>query len=107
MKTWALILALVGVWRGSAIADDWQKPWASEKVAAAARCAETFEDYQLQAICMDNEKDGHQKMQSDFGPPAQIAEQAKKRCVSRFEEFQLQAVCMQNEKDGYEKLKRY
>jgi len=31
---------------------------------AKVRCARTFDDFQLQAVCMQNEKDGYDKMQS-------------------------------------------
>jgi len=88
-------------------AGNWQNSWSAEKGAAANRCAKTFEDYQLQAVCMDNEKDGYDKMQGDFGLPSSVAYKAKNRCVKVFADFQLQAVCMQNEKDGYDKMKNY
>lgn len=45
-------------------AGDWQKPWNTEKVGSAALCAKTFEHFQLQAVCMENEKDGYQKMKN-------------------------------------------
>ncbi len=48
-------------------AGDWRNAWESEKHAAAQRCAKTFADYQLQAVCMNNEKRGYDKMQGDFG----------------------------------------
>ncbi len=88
-------------------AGDWRNSWSSEKGAAAQRCARTFDDYQLQAVCMDNEKDGYIKMQSSFGLPNSVAYKAKVRCMSTFDDFQLQAVCMQNEKDGYDKMQKY
>ncbi len=88
-------------------AGDWQNSWSSEKIAAAKRCAQTFDDYQLQAVCMDNEKDGYNKMQGTFGLPSSVSLKAKKRCSRTFEDFQLQAVCMQNEKDGYDKMQNY
>jgi len=31
---------------------------------AKGRCASTFDDFQLQAVCMQNEKDGYDKMQN-------------------------------------------
>jgi len=30
---------------------------------AKVRCARTFDDFQLQTVCMQNEKDGYGKMQ--------------------------------------------
>ena len=53
----------------SAHAGNWQNSWSSGKGAAAQRCAETFDDYQLQEVCMDNETEGHNKMQGNFWPP--------------------------------------
>lgn len=91
----------------AANAGDWRNSWSSEKSAAAQRCAKTFEDYQLQAVCMDNEKDGYDKMQGNFGLPASVAHKAKIRCARTFDDFQLQAVCMQNEKEGYDKMQGY
>jgi hypothetical protein len=89
------------------VAGDWQRSWAEEKAAAAARCAKTFDDYQLQAVCMSNEKEGYDKMKGNFGFAAAEALKAKARCARTFEDFQLQAVCMQNEKEGFEKLQNY
>ena len=88
-------------------AGDWQKPWNTEKAGSAALCAKTFEHYQLQAVCMENEKDGYEKMQGNFGLPSDVAKKAKARCSRTFGLFQLQAVCMENEKDGYQKMKNY
>lgn len=88
-------------------AGDWQSSWSSEKRAAAQRCAKTFDDYQLQAVCMDNEREGYNKMQGNFGLPSSVAHKAKNRCARTFDDFQLQAVCMQNEKDGYDKMQNY
>ena len=88
-------------------AGNWQRSWVSEKGAAASRCAKTFDDYQLQAVCMNNEKEGYDKMQDNFGLPASEAQKAKIRCARTFDDFQVQAVCMQNEKDGYDKMRRY
>ncbi len=88
-------------------AGNWQNSWSSEKGAAAQRCAKTFDNYQLQAVCMDNEKSGYDKMQGNFGLPGTIAVKAKERCARIFDQFQLQAVCMQNEKDGYDKMQKY
>lgn len=45
-------------------AGEWQKPWSSVEAAASQRCAKTFEAYQLQSICMENEKDGYNKMKT-------------------------------------------
>lgn len=92
---------------GFADAGNWQSSWASEKGAAASRCAKTFDDYQLQAVCMDNEREGYDKMQGNFGLPISEAQKAKTRCARTFADFQLQAVYMQNEKDGYDKMRRY
>ncbi|MBA3966097.1 MAG: hypothetical protein H0X47_10030 [Nitrospirales bacterium] len=92
---------------GIAHAGDWQNSWSSEKGSAAQRCAKTFDNYQLQAVCMDNEKDGYHTMQGNFGLPISVAAKAKSRCARTFDQFQLQAVCMQNEKDGYDKMQNY
>ena len=91
----------------AAHAGNWQNSWPSEKSAAAQRCAKTFDDYQLQAVCMDNEKEGYNKMQGNFGLPSSVARKAKVRCARTFDDFQLQTVCMQNEKDGYGKMQKY
>jgi hypothetical protein len=56
---------------------------------------------------MDNERAGYDKMQGNFGLPADIAANAKERCARTFPQFQLQAICMENEKEGYEKMKSY
>ncbi len=56
---------------------------------------------------MDNEREGYDKMQGNFGMPADEAEKAKERCAKIFDQLQLQAVCMQNEKQGYDKMKDY
>ena len=88
-------------------AGEWEKPWSSVKSAAAKRCAKIFEDFQLQAVCMENEKEGYDNMQGDFSMPHEIARKAKNRCERVFADFQLQAVCMQNEKEGYDKMKSY
>jgi len=105
------ISILVGVslvvFVSTAHAGNWQNLWSSEKIAAAQRCAKTFDDYQLQAVCMDNEKEGYNKMQGNFGLPNSTAHKAKVRCARTFDDFQLQAVCMQNEKDGYDKMQNY
>ena len=44
-----------------AFAGEWEKPWSSVKGAAAQSCAKTFQDFQLQAVCMENEKKGYDK----------------------------------------------
>ena len=88
-------------------AGDWQSLWLSEKRNAAERCARIFDNFQLQAVCMDNEKEGYHKMQGDFGLPSSIAYEAKIRCARIFDDFQLQAVCMKNEKVGYDKMQSY
>jgi len=91
----------------SAHAGNWQNSWSSEKGTAAQRCAKTFDDYQLQAVCMDNEREGYNKMQGNFDLPSSVAHKAKVRCARTFDDFQLQAVFMQNEKDGYDKMQNY
>jgi hypothetical protein len=88
-------------------AGEWQNSWSSEKGAASQRCAKTFDDYQLQAVCMDNERDGYNKMQGNFGLPSSVEHKAKMRCANTFNDLQLQAVCMQNKKDGYDKMQNY
>jgi len=104
----ACLVVLLTVFAGvcsNAFAGEWEKPWASVKDAAKLRCAKTFEDFQLQAVCMENEKKGYDKMQDDFGMPSAVAQKAKERCERTFKDFQLQAVCMENEKKGYDKMK--
>lgn len=101
------VLSSLALVAGSADAGSWQSSWASEKGSAASRCAKTFENYQLQAVCMDNERKGYDKMQDNFGLPNSEAQKAKIRCARTFADFQLQAVCMQNEKDGYDKMRNY
>jgi hypothetical protein len=88
-------------------AGDWQKNWSSVEGQSAKKCAKVFDSFQLQAVCMENEKRGYDKMQSDFSLPADIASKAKDRCEKVFDSFQLQAVCMENEQKGYEKMKHY
>ncbi len=88
----------------TALAENWQNPWSSEKGSAAQRCAKTFDNFQMQAVCMQNEQNGYNKMQSNFGLPSSVAQQAKVRCARTFDDFQMQAVCMQNEKNGYDKM---
>jgi len=88
-------------------AGSWQNSWPSEVSAAKGRCSQAFDQYQLQAICMDNEREGYQKMQGSFGLPPDIADKAKLRCARVFEQFQLQAICMENERDGYKKMQGY
>lgn len=91
----------------SQYAGDWQQPWSSEKRAAAQRCAKRYEDYRLQAVCMDNEKDGYDKIQGNFGLPSAIATSSKSRCAKTYESFALQAVCMENINEGYQKMQKY
>ena len=87
--------------------EPWQRPWPSVKAASAKQCAQIFDTYQMQAVCMDNERNGYEKMQSDFGMPADVATKAKAKCGEIFDTFQMQAVCMQNEKKGYDKMNKY
>ena len=105
--TRASIIVFLAGFTINAHAADSEKPWSSVQGDAAKRCARTFEEYQLQAVCMENEKTGYGKMQGSFGMPADVADQAKARCARTFDEFQLQAVCMENERKGYEKMKQY
>lgn len=75
--------------------------WSSARSGALARCAARFEDFALQAVCLRNEEEAHQKMQGDFALPAPVARKAKKRCERSFKEFSLQAACMENESEAY------
>jgi hypothetical protein len=86
---------------------DWEKPWSKVKHKSVASCKKIFEDYQLQAVCMENEKEGYNKLQGNFGMPAKEARKAKERCQKVFDNFQLQAVCMENESKGYKQMKKY
>jgi hypothetical protein len=52
---------------------------------------------------MENEREGYDKMQGNFGMPDNIAGRAKERCTELFDIFQLQADCMEKEKKDYEK----
>jgi hypothetical protein len=100
-------LATTALLAQPAAAVSWLKPWDEAKKESAALCAAQFDNYQLQAVCMDNEREGFEKMQNDFGLPGKVALEAKGRCERLFPMFQLQAVCMQNEKDGYDKMQQY
>lgn len=102
----ALVASLLVV-SATSTAGNWQNAWSMEKGEAATRCANTFDNYQLQAVCMDNEKQGYDKMQDDFGLPPTAAQAAKIRCAKIFDMFQLQAVCMENEKKGYDQMQQY
>ncbi len=68
-------------------AGNWQNSWSSEKGSATQWCAKTFDDYQLQAVCMDNEREGYNKMQANFGLPSSVAHKAKVRCARTFDNF--------------------
>ena len=57
------VLILTFLFIGNVYAANWRNSWVSEKGAAKERCAQHFDDYQLQAVCMQNEKDGYDKMQ--------------------------------------------
>lgn len=41
---------------------EWEKPWASVKDTAEKYCARVFDSFQLQAVCMENERKGYAKM---------------------------------------------
>lgn len=88
-------------------AADWQNSWSVEKQQSAKYCAQLFDNYQLQAVCMDNERNGYKAMQGNFGFSVTEAHKAKSRCAQIFEAFQLQAVCMQNEKNGFDAMQNY
>jgi len=92
----------------SAFAGGWQEPWDSAKKLSIETCKSTFQEYQLQAVCMQNEKDGYKALQKDYGLPHDVASKAKDRCEQIFSgQFQLQDVCMKNEKEGYDKMNSY
>lgn len=82
-------------------AKSWPK---AAKDAATKRCEKQFESFQLQAVCLSNEKEGYEKLKGKFGMPEALSLKAKERCAKSFEMFQLQAVCMSNEYDGYKKM---
>lgn len=88
-------------------AGDWEKPWSEVKHKSVALCRANFDNFQLQTLCMENEKDGYKKMQGNFGMPKDVADKAKERCAKVFDSFQLQALCMENESEGYEEMNRY
>jgi signal peptidase I len=88
-------------------AGEWEKRWSSVKGEAAKQCAKIFDSFQLQAVCMDNEKNGYDTMQGNFGMPGDVASKAKERCAKIFDTFQLQAVCMESEHKGYDEMKKY
>jgi hypothetical protein len=88
-------------------AEPWQQSWAAVKGDSATKCAKTFDTYQMQVVCMDNEKQGYDKMQGDFGMPTDVATKAKAKCSHIFDMLQMQAVCMDNEHKGYEQMKKY
>lgn len=102
------LFAIFLVMAGMANSADWQEPWDSVKGKSIEACKSIFQDFQLQAICMDNEKKGYRDLQGDFGMPRDVASEAKERCERTFSgQFQLQAVCMKNEKEGYDKMSSY
>ena len=43
-------------------AGDWQKNWSSVEGQSAKKCAKVFDSFQLQAVCMENEQKGYEKM---------------------------------------------
>jgi len=88
-------------------AGDWQKSWSEVKSKSAVECRKIFNNYQLQAICMQNEINGYNKLQGNYGMPYDVAYKAKERCQQIFSTFQLQDICMQNESNGYHKMKGY
>lgn len=100
----AIVTAVCMLTAAVLAAGDWTGPWSQEKTAAKVRCQETFDDYQLQAVCMKNEKTGYEQMQEDFGLPSDLVNAAKDRCADTFDSFAMQATCMENEKDGYDEL---
>jgi hypothetical protein len=103
----AMVVLSVAILPSVVTAVDWRKPWSTEKAGALEGCRKTFDEFQLQAVCMQNEKKGYDEMQGNFGMPADVAQKAKDRCAKTFAEFQLQAVCMQNEKKGYDEMQGY
>lgn len=102
-----MLLGLMVVLSSAVQAGNWQNSWSVEKKQSAKYCAQLFDNYQLQAVCMDNERNGYQAMQGNFGFSSMQAQQAKQRCAQIFEAFQLQAVCMQNEKNGFDAMQNY
>lgn len=104
-----IAVSLAAIWLISVplyAAGDGSEPWSEEKAGAQARCEETFDDYQLQAVCMKNEKDGYEQMQEAFGLPSDLVDAAKARCAETFDSFSMQATCLENEKKGYEEMQR-
>lgn len=100
--------ACFAVVASSTMAADWQESWDSVKKLSIEQCQATFQDYQLQAVCMQNEKNGYKALQKDYGMPHDLASKAKDRCERTFSgQFQLQDVCMKNEKQGYDKMNSY
>lgn len=104
LATFTFVMAVAS----STIAADWEEPWDSVKKLSIEQCQATFQDYQLQAVCMQNEKNGYKALQKDYGLPHDLASRAKDRCERTFSgQFQLQDVCMKNEKQGYDKMNSY
>lgn len=56
-------LACFAVVASSTMAADWQESWDSVKKLSIEQCQSTFQDYQLQAVCMQNEKNGYKALQ--------------------------------------------
>ena len=103
----AIMLAATAELALPCFAAEWEKPWSSVQAEAVKRCAKIFDSFQIQAVCMENEKEGYDKMQGNFRMPSDVAGKAKERCEKVFDAFQMQAVCMENEKAGYDKMKQY
>jgi len=109
LKHFALGVALALSGLGSpCFAGEWQKPWPSVQGASAKKCAEIFDAFQLQAVCMDKREEWLQQMQGNFWQ-CQKKWRRKRRIGARkyLILFSLQAVCMENEKKGYDKMKQY
>jgi hypothetical protein len=100
----AALFALLAV--AAHAADPWQQSWAAVKADSAKKCSKTFDTYQMQAACMDNEQ-GYDKMQGDFCMPTDVATKAKAKCANVSDMFQMLALCMDNERKGYEQMKKY
>lgn len=87
----------------AALADDWASPWSEVEEAVIQRCTVEYEKSSARSICVDTERNCHEKMQGDFGMPSAVAEEAKHQCGLLFKSFCGQVTCMENAASDYEK----
>lgn len=109
MRTLALVIALTLSMALAAYAGEvtWETPWSQARPYSLTKCAEIFDTFQMQKVCLDNERDGYNALQGDYGMPKKITRRAKTKCAEIFDTFQMRHVCMQNEASGYKALYKH